>query len=122
MSIDGIIAVATIGAAIFSFLTGTHWIRHLRAERPARRRAMALNLARRAGPPALGGLVVMAAGEIIGLSGHIALGGLIAVMGLTWGLLKGLEDVRRQDRRFMMLRLAVTIALTAFLAWQLDVH
>jgi hypothetical protein len=50
------LAVFLLAYAALAALT---WVRRLTGERPARRRAMGLNLARRAGPPALAGIAIL---------------------------------------------------------------
>jgi hypothetical protein len=104
---------------LYAALAGLTWAQRLIGERlPARKRGMALNLARRAGPPIAGGLVVLVAGAVLALPGHIPLAAMLIGGGLSFGLHRGLSDVRQGDPRSIAFRAALTLGLGLALLWQ----
>jgi hypothetical protein len=104
---------------LYAGLAALTWAQRLIGERlPARKRGMALNLARRAGPPVAGGLVLLIAGTALALPGHIPLAAILIGGGLAFGLHRGLGDVRQGDPRSIVFRLALTLGLSLALLWQ----
>ena len=87
----------------------------------ARRKGMALNLSRRAVPPAVAGVILLVAGGTLGLFDYIPLAILLIAGGLAFGFHKGLSDLNTPNWRELALRGAITLALTLFLLWQLGV-
>ena len=112
-------ALTALGVALCAFaaLSGLTWMRRVIGERPARRRGMALNLARRAGPPVLAGLAVagIAALSASGIPAAPAL--LLIGGGLTFGLHRGLAEVGQADRRAVLPRLAIAVAAGTGYLW-----
>ena len=110
---------AAITLAVYAALSGLTWAQRLIGERlPGRRRGMALNLARRAGPPVAGGVILFGAGTALGLTGHGPLAALIIAGALAWGFQRGLMDVRQADWRSTGFRMMVTLGLTLAILWQ----
>lgn len=107
----------TLFLATYAAVSGLAWLRVLVGERAARRTGMALNLARRAGPPAAGGLIVLLAGGSAGANGAGVLAALLISGGLAYGLHRGLSDVGRPGWRTLAPRLAVALAVTLAALW-----
>ncbi|TBX16602.1 hypothetical protein TK43_17050 [Roseovarius sp. JS7-11] len=108
--------------SFYAVITGLSWLRRLIGERmAARRKGMALNLARRAVPPAVAGLILLVAGGTLGLFDHVPLATLLIAGGLSFGFHKGLSDLHSPNWRELALRGAITLALTLFTLWQLGV-
>lgn len=106
--------------SFYAILTGLSWLRRLVGEKMApRRHGMILNLARRAVPPAVAGLILLVAGGTLGLFDYIPLAVLLIAGGLAYGFHKGLSDLNKPNWRELALRGAITLALTLFLLWQL---
>jgi len=104
----------------YAILTGLSWLRRLVGERTAaRRNGMILNLARRAVPPAVAGLILLIGGSALGLRDYVPLSILLISGGLSFGFHKGLSDLHRPNWRELALRGAITLALTLFFLWQL---
>lgn len=104
----------------YAILTGLSWLRRLVGERvSARRKGMALNLARRAVPPVIAGAILLVAGAILGLHDYISLAIILIAGGLAFGLHKGLADLNRPNWRELALRGALTLALSLFVLNQL---
>ena len=112
-------ALTALGVALCAFaaLSGLTWMRRVIGERPARRRGMVLNLARRAGPPVLAGIAVagIAALTARGIPAAPAL--LLIGGGLTFGLHRGLLEVGQADRRAVLPRLAIAVAAGTGYLW-----
>lgn len=116
---EQIILPAAIVLGVYAALSGLTWVQRLVGERlTGRKRGMALNLARRSGPPAAAGLVLLVAGRIAPLPGHGALAALIIAGALTYGFHRGLAEMRQADRRSIGFRLAVTLGLSLAILWQ----
>ena len=114
-----ILPLATL-LCFYAILTGLSWLRRLVGEKmAARRNGMILNLARRAVPPAVAGLILLIAGGALGLRDYVPLSILLISGGLSFGFHKGLFDLHRPNWRELALRGAITLALTLFLLWQL---
>ncbi|WP_420394862.1 hypothetical protein [Nioella sp.] len=108
--------------SFYAVITGLSWLRRLIGERmAARRKGMALNLARRAVPPAVAGLLLLVAGGFLGLFDHVPLATLLIAGGFSYGFHTGLSDLHRPNWRELALRGAITLALTLFTLWQLGV-
>lgn len=119
---DRLALILAIFLCIYAALAGLSWLQRLIGERlPARKRGMALNLARRAGPPVAGGLILLVAGTFLRLQGHWPLAAILIGGGLAFGLHRGLADVRQGDRRSIGFRLAVTAGLGLAILWQAGV-
>jgi hypothetical protein len=104
----------------YAILTGLSWLRRLIGEKlKGRRKAMLLNLARRAGPPVLGGLVIVAAGASLRLANHVPVAAVLIGGGFAYGFHRGLAELHRPNWRELALRAAITAALGLFLLWQL---
>ena len=107
-------------ACFYAIVTGLSWLRRIIGEKlKGRRRGMALNLARRAAPPAVAGLILLVAGGIMGVAGEAVLAALLIGGGLAYGFHKGLAELDRPNWRELALRGAITLALGLFLLWQL---
>jgi hypothetical protein len=120
MSIDRLLAATALLLAVYAFLAGLAWLRRLLAEPMAgRKRGIALNLARRAGPPVAGGGLLLLAGGALGLSGQAAVAALLVSGGLAFGFQKGLADLRQADPRGLALRVALTLGIGGALLWLL---
>jgi hypothetical protein len=105
---------------LYAAITGLSWLRRLVGETlKARRKGMVLNLVRRAGPPAAGGIILLLAGGVLGLSGQAAPAGVLIGGGLAYGFHRGLADLHRPNWRELALRAALTLAIGLFLLWQL---
>jgi hypothetical protein len=108
--------------SFYAILTGLSWLRRLVGEKiAARRKGMILNLARRAVPPAVAGLILLVAGGTLGLFDYVPLAILLIAGGFAFGFHKGLSDLHSPDWRELALRGAITLALTLFTLWQLGV-
>jgi len=119
---DRIALTLAVVLAVYAALAGMAWAQRLIGERMApKTRGMALNLARRAAPPVIGGLVLLAAGAVFGLSGHVPLAALLIAGGLAFGFHRGLADVRQADRRIVGFRLLLTGGLSLAILWQTGV-
>lgn len=101
----------------YAALAGFTWLRRLVAERPARRRGMALNLARRSGPPVLAGIAVLAFGALSGAAGTILPAALLIAGGLGFGLHKGLAEAGLGTWRSEGLRLLLALAAMTGALW-----
>ena len=111
--------ILAVFLCVYAGLAALSWLQRLIGDRlPARTRGMALNLARRAGPPVAGGLILLVAGTLIRLQGHIPLAAILIGGGLAFGLHRGLSDVRQGDKRSIGFRLAVTLGLSLAILWQ----
>lgn len=116
---DRIAIILAVFLAIYAALSGLTWAQRLVGERVgARKTGMALNLARRAAPPVIGGIVLAVAGGMLRLSGHLPLAALLIAGGLAFGFHRGLADVRQADRRSIGFRLVVTLGLGLAGLWQ----
>jgi len=116
---EQIILPAAIVLGVYAALSGLTWTQRLIAEGlKGRKRGMALNLARRAGPPAAAGLVLLIAGQVVTVPGHAALAALIIAGALAYGFHRGLAEMRQADRRSIGFRLAVTLGLSLAILWQ----
>lgn len=114
--------ILAVVLAAYAALAGLAWLQRLIGERTAARmQGMALNLLRRAGPPVAGGLIVLIAGALLRLAGHVPLGGLLVAGGLAFGFHRGLVDVRQADRRFVILRALLATGLGLAILWQAGV-
>jgi hypothetical protein len=119
---DRIALILAVVLGIYAALAGLAWLQRLIGERmAARKRGMTMNLARRAGPPVIGGIVVLIAGMVMGLSGQVPLAALLIAGGLAFGFHRGLADVRQGDRRSIGFRLLVTAGLSLAILWQTGV-
>ena len=119
---DRIALILAVVLGIYATLAGLAWLQRLIGERmAARKRGMAMNLARRAGPAVTGGLVVLIAGSVMRLSGHVPLAALLIAGALAFGFHRGLADVRQGDRRSIGFRLLVTAGLSLAILWQTGV-
>jgi len=117
-----ILPIATL-LSFYAILTGLSWFRRLIGERmAARRKGMALNLARRSLPPAMAGGILLVAGGVLGLFDFVPLAVLLIAGGLAFGFHKGLSDLGKPNWRELVLRGAITLALTLFLLWQLGAN
>jgi hypothetical protein len=113
-----ILPVATM-LGIYAALAGLTWTQRLIGEGlKGRKRGMALNLARRAGPPTAAGVVLLIAGRITTLPGHGALAALIIAGALAYGFHRGLAEMGQGDRRSLGFRVAVTLGLGLAILWQ----
>jgi hypothetical protein len=117
VTLDAALLAIAVFLAAYAALAGLFWGRIVLAERPARRRGMALNLARRAGPPALAGLAVLVAGALLDAGGTLRPAAILAAGGLGYGLHRGLADIGRADWRSVGLRLAVSLGLALGALW-----
>ncbi len=108
-----------VALAIYAGISGLSWLRRATVERAARRRGMSLNLFRRAAPPVAAGLVLASAGAVLGLPFGTDLAAVLIAGGLAFALHRGLADPGRQTWRDHGLRLALTVAFTPFVLWQL---
>jgi hypothetical protein len=116
---EQIILPAAIVMGVYAALSGLTWVQRLVGERlKGRKRGMALNLARRAGPPAAAGVVLLIAGQITALPGHAPLAALIIAGALAYGFHRGLAEMRQADPRSIGFRLAVTLGLSLAILWQ----
>jgi len=107
-------------ACFYAIVTGLSWLRrHVGESLKGRKAAMGLNLARRAGPPVLAGLILLIAGGVIGVAGEGPLAALLIGGGLAFGFHRGLSELNRPNWRELVLRGAITLALGLFLLWQL---
>ena len=107
-------------AGIYAIVTGLSWLRRYVGESlKGRKVAMRLNLARRAGPPALAGAILLVAGGVIGVAGEGPLAALLIGGGLAYGFHRGLAELNRPDWRELALRGALTLAFGLFLLWQI---
>ncbi|WP_156945934.1 hypothetical protein [Roseicyclus elongatus] len=103
----------------YALLASLAWLRRVSAEKVAgRRNGILLNLARRAGPPVIGGIVLLIAGTVFGVIGAGGVAGVLVAGGLAYGLHRGLDDLRANDKRVLALRLAMTAAISMTLIWQ----
>ncbi len=119
---DRIALILAVLLGIYAALAGLAWLQRLVGERMvARKRGMALNLARGAAPPLAGGLVLLIAGALLHLSGHLPLAAVLVAGGLAFGFHRGLADVRQGDRRAVGFRLLVTAGLGLAILWQTGV-
>lgn len=119
---DRIAIILAVCLCLYAVLAALSWLQRLIGERlPARRRGMALNLARRAGPPVAGGLALLVAGTILNLQGHLPLAAILIGGGLAFGLHRGLSDVRQGDMRSVGFRLVLALGLSLAVLWQTGV-
>jgi hypothetical protein len=102
---------------VYAALAALTWVRRLTGERPARRRAMALNLARRAGPPAIAGLAILVARATLDNGIPVAPGLILIGGGLAFGLHKGLDELRQNDWRSIAPRAALSLAAATGYIW-----
>ena len=103
----------------YAVLAALAWLRRVMAEKLAgRRQGILLNFARRAAPPVLGGIVILIAGGIFGVIGSLGMGFLLIAGGLAFGLHRGLDDLRANDKRVLVFRVAMTAAISMTLIWQ----
>jgi hypothetical protein len=103
--------------AAYGALSGFTWLRRVVAERPARRRGMGLNLARRAGPPVLAGVAVLAFGALSGAAGTGLPAALLIAGGLAFGLHEGLAETGLGSWRSEGLRLLLSLAAMTGALW-----
>ncbi|NKX45887.1 hypothetical protein [Roseicyclus persicicus] len=116
---DRIILIFAITLGVYAALAGLTWTQRLVGERrTGRKRGMVLNLARRAGPPMMGGAILLTAGAVMDLPGAAPLAAVVIAGGLAYGLHRGLAEVGQGDRRSLGFRLAVTLGLTLAILWQ----
>ena len=119
---DRIALMLAVFLAVYAALAGLAWAQRLIGERlPARKVGMALNLARRAAPPVIGGGIVMIIGVVMPLSGHMPAATLLVAGGLAFGFHRGLGDVRQGDKRSIGFRVVVSIGLGLAILWQTGV-
>jgi hypothetical protein len=117
MTLFDILRFFVLLVAIFAALTALQWGRVARLERGGRRRGMALNLARRAGPPVVAGLAVLVAGAALGVPDARLPGALLAAGGAAWGLHRGLADVRQANMRATGVRAVLSLGLALGCLW-----
>lgn len=119
---DSLATILAVFLCIYAALAALSWLQRLIGERlPARKRGMALNLTRRAGPPVAGGLILLVAGTALRLQGHLPLAAILIGGGLALGLHRGLADVRQGDKRSVGFRLVLTLGLSLAVLWQTGV-
>ncbi|MFV1876324.1 hypothetical protein [Nioella sp.] len=122
MDLFAFILPLAVFLSFYAILTGLSWLRRLVGEKmAARRKGMSLNLARRAVPPAVAGLILLVAGGTLGLFDYVPLATLLIAGGFAFGFHKGLSDLHSPNWRELALRGAITLALTLFILWQLGV-
>ncbi len=122
MDLFSLAAPLAIICAIYAAQTGLSWLRRVQTEtRRARRKGMLLNLFRRAAPPTSAGLLLLIAGLFLYLADSTALGALLISGGLAYAFHRGLADLGPINWREHGLRLALTISLSLFAFWQLNI-
>ncbi|MBY6199912.1 hypothetical protein KUV65_00925 [Maritalea mobilis] len=103
----------------YAVLAALAWLRRVTAEKvEGRRNGIILNLLRRAAPPVIGGIVVLILGSVMGVIGATGMGFLLITGGLAFGLHRGLDDLRANDKRVLLFRAAMTAAISMTLIWQ----
>lgn len=116
---EQIVLSAAIVIGVYAALAGLTWAQRFVGEGlRGRKRGMALNLARRAGPPAAAGAVLLVAGRVVALPGHAPLAALIIAAALAYGFHRGLAEMGQGDLRSTGFRLAVTLGLGLAILWQ----
>ena len=116
---DRVALILAIALSLYALLAGLGWLRRVIGERvAARKRGMALNLARRAGPPAIGGAVLLVAGLSLGQGMAVPLAVLLIGGALAYGFHRGLAEVGQGNWRSVAMRLLLTLGLTLAVLWQ----
>ncbi|MCU4654758.1 hypothetical protein N8I71_18115 [Roseibacterium sp. SDUM158016] len=103
--------------AAFAALAGLSWLRRAIGEPAARRKGMALNLARRSGPPVIAGIAVLALGAALGGAGTGLPAAILVAGGLAWGFHQGLSEVRQANWRSTGLRALLAFAAATAYLW-----
>ncbi len=114
-----LITALALFISIYAALTCLTWLRRLIGERAARRAGMGLNMARRALPPAIAGLILIMAAPLLARPEARGLGAILLAGGLAFGFHKGLSDLGQNNIRSLALRLTITLCLSLFALWQL---
>lgn len=112
-----LIAVLAVFCLLYAALTGWRFGLRVRSERAARRKGLLLNLARRALPPVVAGVLILGAGSVLALPGIGALAALIIGGGLAFGLHRGLAEMQQDTRMLILLRLGASLGLTLGWLW-----
>ena len=112
-----LIAVLAVFCLLYAALTGWRFGLRVRSERAARRNGLLLNLARRALPPVVAGVLILGAGSVLALPGVGALAALIIGGGLAYGLHRGLAEMQQDTRMLILLRLGAGLGLTLGWLW-----
>ncbi|MCR9067527.1 MAG: hypothetical protein NXH79_01675 [Rhodobacteraceae bacterium] len=112
-----LIAVLAVFCLLYAALTGWRFGLRVRSERAARRKGLLLNLARRALPPVVAGVLILGAGSVLALPGIGALAALIIGGGLAFGLHRGLAEMQQDTRILILLRLGASLGLTLGWLW-----
>lgn len=102
---------------LYAALSAWRFAVRLRSERSKRRKGIVLNLLRRAVPPVTAGALVWGIGlslarpEIAGIAGVLVFGG------LSYGLHRGLAEMRQDTTMLIALRLGASLGLTLATVW-----
>lgn len=112
-----LIAVLAVFCLLYAALTGWRFGLRVRSERAARRKGLLLNLARRALPPVVAGVLILGAGSVLALPGIGALAALTIGGGLTFGLHRGLAEMQQDTGMLILLRLGAGLGLTLGWLW-----
>ena len=112
-----LIAVLAVFCLLYAALTGWRFGLRVRSERAARRKGLLLNLARRALPPVVAGMLILGAGSVLALPGIGALAALIIGGGLAFGLHRGLAEMQQDTGMLILLRLGASLGLTLGWLW-----
>lgn len=112
-----LIAVLAVFCLLYAALTGWRFGLRVRSERAARRKGLLLNLARRALPPVVAGVLILGAGSVLALPGIGALAALIIGGGLAFGLHRGLAEMQQDTGMLILLRLGASLGLTLGWLW-----
>jgi hypothetical protein len=112
-----LIAVLAVFTLLYAALTGWRFGLRVRSERAARRKGLLLNLARRALPPVVAGVLILGAGSVLALPGIGALAALIIGGGLAFGLHRGLAEMQQDTGMLILLRLGASLGLTLGWLW-----
>jgi hypothetical protein len=102
---------------LYAALTGWRFGLRLRSERAKRRAGLLLNLARRAGPPVVGGALAWAVGLAIARPEVAGVAGLLVFGGAAFGLTRGLQEMRQDTRMLLGLRVGASLGLTLAVIW-----
>lgn len=112
-----LIAVLAVFCLLYAALTGWRFGLRVRSERAARRKGLLLNLARRALPPVVAGVLILGAGSVLARPGIGALAALIIGGGLAFGLHRGLAEMQQDTGMLILLRLGASLGLTLGWLW-----
>jgi hypothetical protein len=112
-----LIAVLAVFCLLYAALTGWRFGLRVRSERAARRKGLLLNLARRALPPVVAGVLILGAGSVLARPGIGALAALIIGGGLAFGLHRGLAEMQQDTEMLILLRLGASLGLTLGWLW-----